>query len=108
MHLIYFILNIYFYFLVILKSNMQVVIFIYYDMILSKLKLNQKCVVKAVKVCDPKINLRLQELGLYTGAIVIVHKYSPLKKTILVQIFNSLFAMKCDIAKNIFVEEIQT
>ena len=75
-------------------------------MILSRVKINQKCVVKAVKVCNEEINLRLQELGMYAGAIVIVHKYSPLKKTILVQIFNSLFAMKCDIAKNIFVEEI--
>lgn len=74
-------------------------------MILSNAKINQKYIVKSVKVCNNKINVRLQELGLYTGAIVTLYKFSPLKKTILVQIFNSLFAMKTDVAKNIFVEE---
>ncbi len=75
-------------------------------MILSNAKLNTKYKILSIKVCDSKINLRLQELGMYNGAIVVVHKFSPLKKTILIQIFKSLFAMKTDIAKNILVEEI--
>ncbi len=61
--------------------------------------------IKSVKVADKKINLRLRELGLFENANVVVHKFSPLKKTILVQIFNSLFAMKTDIAKSIFLME---
>lgn len=61
--------------------------------------------IKSVKVAGKKINLRLRELGLFEGANVVVHKFSPLKKTILVQIFNSLFAMKTDVAKSIFLND---
>lgn len=68
-------------------------------------KIGKKYKIKAVKVADGKINLRLKELGLFTGAVVSVHNFSPLKKTILVQIFSSLFAMKTDIAKSVFLED---
>lgn len=68
-------------------------------------KIGKKYKIKSVKVADKKINLRLRELGLFEDASVVVHKFSPLKKTVLVQIFNSLFAMKTDIAKSIFLKD---
>lgn len=72
---------------------------------LSKAKLNKSYIVTGVEIVDTKINLRIRELGVYIGAVVEVKKFSPLKKTMLIRIFNSLFAIKTNIAKKIFVSE---
>jgi len=60
--------------------------------------------IKKIKISDPKLNLRIRELGFFEGGEIKLLKFSPLKKTVLVEIFNTVFAIKKEIANQIFVE----
>lgn len=73
---------------------------------LLDLKINQEAVIKKVLLKDDKLNLRLQELGLYCGSKICILNFSPLKQTLLVKIFNSVFALKSEVAKQIEVEQL--
>ena len=71
---------------------------------LSDLKIYQKAKIKKLNIEDVKYKTRLEELGLFVGSEICVLNFSPLKETLLVQIFNSVFALKNEIAKQIEVE----
>lgn len=73
-------------------------------MILTDLKLNETAEIISLIIEDKKFNVRLQELGLYVGSKVKLLNFSPLKQTILLQIFNSVFAIKQEIAQLIEVK----
>lgn len=71
---------------------------------LTNLKIGTKVKIIRLDIKDYKLRLRLQELGLYAGNVVTIINISPLKETFLVQIFNTCFAIKKNIASNIYVE----
>ncbi|MBQ8615582.1 MAG: ferrous iron transport protein A [Clostridia bacterium] len=71
---------------------------------LSEVKLNTKCIVKAVKVKDEKTKIRLMELGLIEDCEIVVNKKSALKKTLLVIFAHSCFTLKDNLAREIEVE----
>lgn len=71
---------------------------------LLDVKLNQEVIIKTLHIKDLKYNTRLQELGLFEGSRVMILNFSPLRKTLLIKIFNSVFALKSEIAKQIEVE----
>jgi len=72
---------------------------------LTELKINDECYIVALKVKDEKLKLRLEELGLYRNNKIKMLFISPLKETLLIKIFNSAFALKSNIAKDIIVEK---
>lgn len=72
---------------------------------LLKSIINKEVIIKKINILDEKYNIRLQELGLYEGAKIVLLNFSPLKQTMLVKIFNSVFAIKSDVANLIEVEE---
>lgn len=72
-------------------------------MTLYELRVNDIATVVSLNILDKKLNIRLQELGLYIGSKVKILKTSPLKQTLLIQIFNSAFALKSEVAKQIEV-----
>jgi len=72
---------------------------------LLDVKIGQAVIIKDLNIKDIKFKIRLQELGLFTGSEVCVLKFSPLKQTLLVKIFNSVFALKREIASQIEVEQ---
>lgn len=74
---------------------------------LNEIKINQPVIIKNLNIENNKLKMRLGELGLFEKSEIIIKKYSPLKQTIILQIFNSLFALKTNIAKMIEVEEIK-
>lgn len=67
-------------------------------------KINQEVIIKNLNILDKKFKTRLQELGLYNGSKVAILNFSPLRQTILLRIFNSAFALKSEIAKQVEVE----
>ncbi len=72
-------------------------------MSLSDVKLNTDCVIKSVDIKDEKTKIRLMELGLIEGSVVLVNRKSVLKKTLLL-IFNSTcFTLKDNLAREIVV-----
>ena len=73
---------------------------------LADLNINESCRILDFEIVDEKLKLRLEELGLYRGNIIKILKKSPLKKTLLIQIFNSCFAIKTAIASEILIEKI--
>lgn len=71
---------------------------------LSQAKLNHVYEIVSVNINNEKLKLRLEELGMFQGEKVEVKKFSVLKKTMLIRIFNSLFTLKVQIAKNIIIK----
>lgn len=75
---------------------------------LNELKLQKSAKIVNINLKNKKYQRRLEELGLYKGAEVKAFYTSPLKKTLLIKIFNNLFAIKTEIAKEIEVIELWT
>lgn len=75
-------------------------------MTLLNCDLDRKCCIVLVNVEDEKLRVRLMEIGFYLSGIVTVIKRSILKKTILVEVLDSCFAIKSDMAKFIEVEYV--
>ena len=60
----------------------------------------------SVDILDEKLKLRLYEIGLFKGSTIQLLNSSFLKKTMLVQVLDSCFAVKSNIADNIEVEYV--
>ena len=58
----------------------------------------------ALKLDDKKMITRLKELGFIFGSEIVVKAVSPHKKTIIVAILGSMFAMKTEIARKVVVK----
>lgn len=68
---------------------------------LSEAEKNINYRIKAINEKDDVLRLRLIQLGIFEGAIISVLRYSPKKQTMLINIFNTAFALKTNVAKNI-------
>lgn len=71
---------------------------------LNECVLNANCRVINIDMEDKKLKLRLQEIGFFRGSIIKVLKKSSLRKTLLVKVLNSCFAIKLSMALKIQVE----
>lgn len=58
----------------------------------------------SINLDDLKLKLRLYEIGFFPSSIIQILKYSSLKNTMLVQVLDSCFAIKANIASGIEVE----
>ena len=77
---------------------------IYLGMTLNECKKNILYKIDSVNIEDEKLKLRLYEIGFFVGSQVQVLNISALKKTMLVHVLDSCFAIKTNIAKHIEVE----
>ena len=75
-------------------------------MTLADVNLNERALITNINIKDKTYSIRLQELGLYVGSVVMILNFSPLKQTYLIQIFNSVFAIKKEILNQIEVRLI--
>ena len=75
-------------------------------MTLADVNLNEYALITNINIKDKTYSIRLQELGLYVGSVVMILNFSPLKQTYLIQIFNSVFAIKKEILNQIEVRLI--
>ena len=73
-------------------------------MTLSDIKQNSKCKIVSVNILDELTKIRIMELGLVEGTIVVVKNRSLLKKTMLIAFQNSCFTIKENIAQMVAVE----
>ena len=73
-------------------------IFIY--MTLSELKVGAVCKVDYIQ-SEPRLRRHLYELGFVKGATVQIIDISPMHRAYLVIVQNSIFALRCEIAKKI-------
>lgn len=71
---------------------------------LNQCVLNASCKIINIDIDDQKLKFRLQEIGFFRGNVIRVLKKSFLKKTLLVKVLNSCFAMKSSMALKIQVE----
>lgn len=65
---------------------------------LSEAKIGREYVVKNVNEKDEALKLRLIQLGIFPSAKISVLRFSPKKGTLLVNIFNTAFALKTNVA----------
>lgn len=75
-------------------------------MTLVECDLNRNCEIISVNIEDEKLKIRLMEIGFFISNIVSVSKRSVLKRTMLVDVLDSCFAIKSDMAKLIEVEYV--
>lgn len=73
---------------------------------LSELKINTKFKITKNYIDDDKLRMRIKELGLYENAECVLYKKSMLGNTFLLNILNTFFAIKKNVAKQIEVEKI--
>ncbi len=74
-------------------------------MSLYDVKLNTKCIVKDIAI-EEKTKLRLMELGIIEGSVIIVKSKSLLKHTLLISFNYSCFTIKDNLAKSIEVNYV--
>ena len=67
---------------------------------------NRICEIIAVNVLDDKLKLRLYEIGFFPYSQIQVLNISALKKTLLVKVLDSCFALKSYIAECIEVKYV--
>ncbi len=60
--------------------------------------------IKQLNISDPKLKLRLYEIGFFVGSKIKVLNKSFLNKTLLVNVLDSCFTIKGDVAKLIEVD----
>lgn len=65
---------------------------------------NQNLKIISIDIIDSKLKLRLYEIGIFPTANIKILNKSFLKKTILIQVLDSCFAIKSSIAKCVEVE----
>lgn len=70
---------------------------------LLNVELNKIYKVVDIHLKDNKLKLRLEELGIYKNAEIKLIKFSPLKQTVLIELMNTTFAIKSEVAKTIEV-----
>ena len=64
---------------------------------------NKKCKILSVEIKDFKTRIRLMELGLFVGQVVVVKRKSILKKTLLIFFNSCCFTLKDNFAKQVVV-----
>lgn len=67
-------------------------------------KTNQSYVITNFQIEDKHLQRRLNEFGIITGKTIKVLKFSPRKKTLLISLLGTAFALKSEIAKQILVD----
>ncbi|MBO4936916.1 MAG: ferrous iron transport protein A [Clostridia bacterium] len=72
--------------------------------ILTKCTIGQEYSLVSLDLKDDKMAVRLQELGFVKGSKLVVKAISPHKKTVLVSILGSMFALKSEIASQLVVK----
>ena len=75
-------------------------------MTLKDCKKNIPIRITSIDLMDLKLKLRLCEIGLFESANIKILNTSFLKKTMLIQVLDSCFAIKSNIAENIQVEYV--
>lgn len=75
-------------------------------MLLSNCEKNKNCKIIAINLNDSKLKLRLYEIGFFPSSKIKVLAISCLKKTLLVQVLDSCFAIKKNMAEFIEVEYV--
>ena len=75
-------------------------------MMLNECEKGKNLRVLAVNIHDKKLKLRLYEIGFFRSANTEVLATSFLKKTLLVKVLDSCFAIKSDVASKIEVEYV--
>lgn len=73
-------------------------------MTLKEVKKDTACIITRLNFIDTKLKLRLFEIGFFTGSKIKLLNFSPFRKTLLVQVLDSCFAIKNDIASHIEVK----
>lgn len=71
---------------------------------LNECVLNVNCKIIYLDDMDDKLRYRLQEIGFFRGSVIKVLKKSGLKKTLLVNVLDSCFAIKSNMSSKIQVE----
>lgn len=66
---------------------------------------NKKFTIVSLNMLDDKLKLRLYEIGFFVGSQIQVLNVSRLKQTLLVQVLDSCFAIKSNIASLIEVAD---
>ena len=66
--------------------------------------INQPYIITNFQIEDKHLEKRLNEFGIIKGKTIRVLKFSPRKKTLLVSLLGTAFALKSEIAKQILVE----
>lgn len=67
-------------------------------------KQSDVCIITKLNINDTKLKLRLYEIGFYVGSKIKVLNKSFLNKTLLVNVLDSCFAIKGEVAKLIEVK----
>lgn len=70
---------------------------------LDELSLNITATIVSVNIFDKKLQKRINELGFFNGEKIKVLNHSTLKKTLLVELMHTIFAIKKSIAHCISV-----
>ena len=65
---------------------------------------NQEYYIKQLNIEDDKLKLRLYEIGFFVGSKIKILNKSFLNKTLLINVLDSCFAIKADVAKLIEVD----
>lgn len=71
---------------------------------LFEVEYNKKCKVLNVEIEDFKTKIRLMELGLFVGQVVMVKRKSILRKTLLIFFNSCCFTLKENFAKQVAVQ----
>ena len=79
---------------------------IYFGMMLSNCEINRKCKVIRLNFEDKKLQLHLAEIGFFVGSELEILKLSVLKKTVLIKVLDSCFAIKKNMSDCIEVEYV--
>ena len=71
---------------------------------LDKAYLGKVYTIVNLQLNDPKMTTRLKELGFISGNKIVVKAISPHRKTIIVALLGSMFALKTNIAKEVVIK----
>ena len=71
---------------------------------LDKAYLGKVYTIVNLQLNDPKMTTRLKELGFISGNEIVVKSISPHRKTIIVALLGSMFALKTNIAKEVVIK----
>jgi len=75
-------------------------------MVLNECKKNKILKILTININDKKLKLRLYEIGFFKYSQIEILAISFFKKTLLVKVLDSCFAIKSDVASKIEVEYV--
>ena len=79
---------------------------IYFCMILNDCDKGKSLRVLSINIDDKKLKLRLYEIGIFESSNIEILATSFFKKTLLLKVLDSCFAIKSDVASKIEVEYV--